>query len=37
MRMDLIVERPVKIQEDAGRGTVINYGQDQARLLQYWA
>jgi hypothetical protein len=25
------------MQEDGGRGTVINYGQDQAKLLQYWA
>jgi hypothetical protein len=37
MRIDLVAEPPVKIQEDAGRDTVINCQNDQARLLQYCA
>jgi hypothetical protein len=37
LAVDLISEPPVRIQEDAGRGTHINCEQDRARLLQYWA
>jgi hypothetical protein len=37
MTVDMIIEPPVKIQEHNGRGTAINSGEDQARLLQYWA
>jgi hypothetical protein len=37
MTVYLIVDPSVKIQEDQGRGTAINSGEDQARLLQYWA
>jgi hypothetical protein len=35
--VDLISEPPVRIQEDAGRGTDINCAQDRARMLQYLA
>jgi hypothetical protein len=35
--VDQIEVPPVKIQEDAGRGTAINCANDQAKLLQYWA
>jgi hypothetical protein len=34
---DVMVDPPVRIQEDQGRGTAINSKEDQARLLQYWA
>jgi hypothetical protein len=38
LRIDQFDEPPVKIQEDAGRGTVINHQPDQQQLLlQYWA
>jgi hypothetical protein len=37
MTVDLIIEPPVDIQDDNGRGTAISYGEDQARLLQHWA
>jgi hypothetical protein len=37
LSVDLISEPPVRIQDDAGRGTDISCEQYRARLLQYWA
>jgi hypothetical protein len=37
LTVDVVDVPPVKIQEDAGRGTSINAAADQASLLPYWA
>jgi hypothetical protein len=37
LTVDIIEKPPIKIQEDAGRGTSIDAAIDQASLLQYWA
>jgi hypothetical protein len=34
---DIVSQPPAKTQKDAGWRTDINYDQDRARLLQYWA
>jgi hypothetical protein len=36
LSIDQMDTPPVKIQEDNGRGTMINNPNDQAHLLQYW-